>query len=388
MFMAIGLLLYVFYCHPEVMGPPRYAVPGANKAFLSFILHEMPAGLRGLMLSGLFAVAFTSLLSALNAMAATSLNDCYRPLMKRADPARDLRVGRLAVALWGAVLGGFACLCVGWQRSNHEGLLDFALGVMSFAYAGLLAVFLTALFTRRGTARSAIAALITGFAVITVLQPAVWQWLTSRPLELAARLAAADRHRAVLPGLPRRAAGGAAAAGATAAGATAAGDSGRRGGGGAGGAMNPADLPPLLLPSPRSLRASGAWLPAASAPQPGALRPRLRGPRPRALGAQRPLAARRRSRRPAVRRQRAPAGWCARRRRARAARATRSTPTSPIPSPCARARPVGRPWPACTPPPTPACAMPCAPWRSCWCSTATACRRWRSPTPRASPSAA
>jgi SSS family solute:Na+ symporter len=186
LFMAIGLLLCVFYTHPEVMGPPRYAVPGANQAFLTFILREMPAGLRGLMLSGLFAVAFTSLLSALNAMAATSLNDCYRPLMKNPDPARDLRVGRLAVALWGTVLGGFACLCVDWQRSNNEGLLEFALGVMSFAYAGLLAVFLTALFTRRGSAFSAIAALLTGFAVITALQPDVWIRLSGHPQALAA----------------------------------------------------------------------------------------------------------------------------------------------------------------------------------------------------------
>jgi SSS family transporter len=186
LFMAIGMLLYVFYCHPEVMGPARYAVPSADVAFQTFIVHEMPAGLRGLMLSGLFAIAFTSLLSALNAMAATSLNDCYRPLMKHHDPARDLRVGRLAVVLWGTVLGGFACLCVGWQRSNHETLLNFALGVMSFAYAGLLAVFLTALFTRRGNALSAIAALATGFLVVTLLQPSVWEWLTQRPLVLAA----------------------------------------------------------------------------------------------------------------------------------------------------------------------------------------------------------
>jgi SSS family solute:Na+ symporter len=186
LFMAIGLLLCVFYSHPEVMGPPRYAVPGANQAFLTFILREMPAGLRGLMLSGLFAVAFTSLLSALNAMAATSLNDCYRPLMKHADPARDLRIGRLAVVLWGTVLGGFACMCVDWQRSNHEGLLEFALGVMSFAYAGLLAVFLTALFTRRGNTVSAIAALVTGFLVVSALQPFSWQWFSDRPLVLAA----------------------------------------------------------------------------------------------------------------------------------------------------------------------------------------------------------
>ncbi len=186
LFLAIGLLLCVFYTHPEVMGPLPYAVPDEDHAFLTFILHEMPIGVRGLMLSALFAVSFTSLLSALNAMAATFVNDCYRPLMRQADSARDLRVGRTAVVLWGAVLAGFACFCVTWRHSNHESLLNFALGVMSFAYAGLLAVFLTALFTRRGTGASAIAALLTGLVVVTVLQPAVWHALSGYEQKLAA----------------------------------------------------------------------------------------------------------------------------------------------------------------------------------------------------------
>ena len=49
---------------------------------------------------------------------------------------------------------------------------------MTFAYAGLLAVFLTALFTRRGNSRSVIAALITGFIAIAFLQEPVWRLWT------------------------------------------------------------------------------------------------------------------------------------------------------------------------------------------------------------------
>src|SRR5207253_1867208 len=58
-------------------------------------------------------------------------------------------------------------------------LVDFALSVMNFAYAGLLAVFLCAIFTRRGSSISAIAALATGAAVVALLQPAVWTHWTS-----------------------------------------------------------------------------------------------------------------------------------------------------------------------------------------------------------------
>ena len=74
----------------------------------------------------------------------------------------------------GGMLCLFACLCVVWQQRSGETLIDFSLGVMVFAYSGLLAVFLTALFTRRGNTASAVAALATGFITVALMQPAVW----------------------------------------------------------------------------------------------------------------------------------------------------------------------------------------------------------------------
>ena len=70
-----------------------------------------------------------------------------------------------------------------WQRHSAMGLLEFALQVMVFTYAGLLGVYFTALFTARGTTGSVIAALLTGFAVIVLLQPGI-----ARALALPAAL--------------------------------------------------------------------------------------------------------------------------------------------------------------------------------------------------------
>jgi SSS family transporter len=173
LFVVIGLLLYVFYQRADLMGGATAAPPrDADQVFLHYILGEMPAGMRGLMMAGLFAVAFSSLLSALNAMAAAFLNDVYRPLKPGRDDRHYLRVGRLAVVGWGVALAAFACACVGWRAANHENLISFALGVMTFAYAGLLAVFLATLFTGRGNAASVIAALVAGFIAVWLLQPA------------------------------------------------------------------------------------------------------------------------------------------------------------------------------------------------------------------------
>ncbi len=179
LFLAIGLLLAIFYGMPQIMGDAGGTLPDndTRKVFLVFILEELPAGIRGLMLAGLFAAAMSSIDSALNAMASTSVADFYRPWHRwrhgREPDARvELRVSRAAVACWALALVLFAvgCVIVQHNAENRVSLIDFALGVMVFAYSGLLGVFLTILLTPRGNAWSAIAALIVGFAAVWLMR--------------------------------------------------------------------------------------------------------------------------------------------------------------------------------------------------------------------------
>ena len=175
LFMVVGLLLWVFYTRPDLMGTaaPNYPIANSAEVFLQFILHEMPPGMTGLMIAGLFAAGLSSVNSGLNAMASTLMNDVYRPMRPNHTERHYLSAGRAFVVLWGLILGAFATLCVWWQRSSGATLIDFALGVMTFAYAGLLGVYLTALFTKRGNTASVLAALLTGFATVALLQPAL-----------------------------------------------------------------------------------------------------------------------------------------------------------------------------------------------------------------------
>lgn len=55
------------------------------------------------------------------------------------------------------------------QQSSGLNLVDFATGVMCFAYVGMLGVFVTAIFTRRGNPASVIAALIAGVIIVIPL---------------------------------------------------------------------------------------------------------------------------------------------------------------------------------------------------------------------------
>jgi Na+/proline symporter len=109
-----------------------------------------------------------SLASVLNALASSTIADFWRPWRAgrgrgaEAEARAEAWASQLAVLGWSIALSLFACVCVYWQRASGQALIDFALGVMVFAYTGLLGVYLTALFTRRGNPTSVIAALLAG----------------------------------------------------------------------------------------------------------------------------------------------------------------------------------------------------------------------------------
>ena len=104
------------------------------------------------------------------------IQDFYRPWREGhggSDEHHYVQAGRAGMGAIGIAMLIVAVLSFYWQHVARIGLLEFALQVMVFAYAGLLGVFFAAVLTRRGTAMSVIASLIAGFVTITLLQPIV-----------------------------------------------------------------------------------------------------------------------------------------------------------------------------------------------------------------------
>jgi solute:Na+ symporter, SSS family len=165
LFLVIGALLYLHYD-----GGAANQFRGEKvTVFMHYILTELPPGLRGLVTVGVIAAAAIN--SGLISMSAVLVNDLYRPFAGDNGEAHFVRMGRIASVVLGLALLGMALLSWHWQRYADSALLDFVLGVMAFAYSGLLGVYGVALFSTRGSSTSVIAAFVAGFVTVLAFQP-------------------------------------------------------------------------------------------------------------------------------------------------------------------------------------------------------------------------
>ena len=171
--LAIGILLSIHYqLAPDLLLPrtPAGAV-AANKAYPFFVLTQMPAGLRGLVIAGVLATTMGSLSTALNSLATSYVRDFhFRWFGEPASDAGKVRCLRLGTVLFALLLVGVA-LGTAWVVAIKPELriLPIILGIFGYTYGSLLGVFLVGLFTRRGNCNGNALAMIAGFLVVGLL---------------------------------------------------------------------------------------------------------------------------------------------------------------------------------------------------------------------------
>ncbi len=179
-FLFTGILLYVFYQYNPSNLP---ADTPQLHVFPYFIIHELPNGIRGLLIAGLLATAMGSLSTALNSLATTATRDWYQGIFKPEATERQL----LRCVRWGTA--GFSLLLIlvgsvtAWYVVHHPEIriIQIALGIFGYTYGSLLGIFLLGMLTRtRGNDSGNIIAMAAGFFVIALLTgliplPSGWQ---------------------------------------------------------------------------------------------------------------------------------------------------------------------------------------------------------------------
>jgi Na+/proline symporter len=122
----------------------------ADYVFITFVLHELPHGVIGLLVAAFFAAALSSKAAELNALGSTTTIDFYRHIVKRdASDAHYVTASKWFTLLWGLVALAFALFA-----NLVENLIQAVNIVGSVFYGVVLALFLVAFFFRRvgGTA--------------------------------------------------------------------------------------------------------------------------------------------------------------------------------------------------------------------------------------------
>ena len=126
-----------------------------------FVLSELPIGLAGLFIAGVFAAAMSSIAAELNALSTASVIDFYRRWIKpHADDAHYLTVSKGATVFWGF----FACI-VATYAATLGSLIEVVNRFGSFFYGSILGVFLLAM-VPMAKARGAFLGLIIGMATV------------------------------------------------------------------------------------------------------------------------------------------------------------------------------------------------------------------------------
>jgi solute:Na+ symporter, SSS family len=176
-FIFIGVLLFAFY---QPYAAPGYATATAaafpftagDRVFPDFITKHMPSGLSGLVVAAIFAAALSS---SLNSIAATAVNDLYKPFRPNREDRHYLKVSHWLTLLWGVVQVAVALVAMRTSSSA----LDKALSVASLINGPILGVFLVGTFLRRVSEPPALIGMVASILVMLYVRfytPIAWTW--------------------------------------------------------------------------------------------------------------------------------------------------------------------------------------------------------------------
>ncbi|WP_263378497.1 sodium:solute symporter family transporter [Granulicella paludicola] len=170
LFLLIGAGLYVFYgLHPE-----HFA--SSDRIFPTFIVHELPLGIAGLLVAAILAAAMSNLSAALNSLSSTTVVDFYMSLRPNADDRERSIISRSSTVLWAIVLFAIAIYSLSVGGKGH--VVEIGLSIASVAYGCLLGVFLLGTLTKFATEIGTAIGMVCGFALN------LWLWQGTFPLHL------------------------------------------------------------------------------------------------------------------------------------------------------------------------------------------------------------
>ncbi|MCD8033081.1 MAG: sodium/solute symporter [Alistipes sp.] len=161
LFFLVGTALWAFYRHyPAELS---MAVRDSDAILPWYISTQLPSGVLGLIIAGLFAAAMSTLSSSMNSAATAFVTDIYRKLSPAVHDGRALlRTARLSTLVLGIVGVGFALMMASWEIKS---LWDEFSKILGILLGGLGGLFLLGLTTRRANTFGALCGIAASIVV-------------------------------------------------------------------------------------------------------------------------------------------------------------------------------------------------------------------------------
>jgi len=173
-FLLIGSLLWVYYSALGANTSGRELPEQVDRIFPFFIATALPAnvGLKGLLVTAIFAASMSSFASALGALSSSAVTDLYRPWCPMRPDEHYLKVARISVLGFGIVL-----VIIAFGFRGGDSLLWEALKWPGLMFGAMLGVFLLGVCTRsRGDDRVNVVAMLTSVVGLVLLKLVQERW--------------------------------------------------------------------------------------------------------------------------------------------------------------------------------------------------------------------
>jgi SSS family transporter len=176
LYCLLGIIIGSFaIMDPEFMSK----IPSDNIDLMipTFIIHYLPAGITGIIITAILAASMSSMDSALNSLSASSMEDIIRPyFLKKRDDNDLLRFSRYVTLFWGLFCTLFALV----SGNISSTVIESINMIGSIFYGPIAAVFVMGIFSRRVKSRHVITGGIAGVALNFILAAGIvkisWLW--------------------------------------------------------------------------------------------------------------------------------------------------------------------------------------------------------------------
>ncbi len=151
LFYALGTTLYVFYRKfPEMMDAEMQLT---DNIYAHYIMSRLPAGVAGIVITGIFAAAMSTLDSSINAIATTFTNDFFTRLGRNKSDKLTVKVAKWTTLFIGFIGTSYSLFLTRFKIISFLDYYDIAIAYTLCSVSG---VFLLGIFTKRANSRGAI----------------------------------------------------------------------------------------------------------------------------------------------------------------------------------------------------------------------------------------